>query len=166
MYRDAGPLHWKLIRIKKLWKDRRRPDRRTDILYCHPGDFTPWHAAACTARNYGPHGWYPKSNADDRTERQRDRETDGRMDGRTDGHMDWRTYKLDWTPLGSFGYQCVDNIPITHEVTKSNFFLFSLVYVWSQTIIFYNVLISNVRTRSNHYKFIFIFYSLLMYYFW
>ena len=26
----------------------------TDILYCHSGDLTPWTAAACTARNYGP----------------------------------------------------------------------------------------------------------------
>ena len=45
-----------------------RTTGQTDIIYCHSGDLTPWPAAACAARNYGPREWSPKSDADDRTE--------------------------------------------------------------------------------------------------
>ena len=68
-----------------------RADGRTDILYYHSGDLTPWPAAACAAHNYGPSEWSPNSDAEDQTERQRDRRMDGQMDGRTDRQMDGRT---------------------------------------------------------------------------
>ena len=67
---------------------------RTEILYCHSGDFNPCPAAACAARNYGPRKWLPKIDADDLTDRQ----------------TETRTHKLDWNPPGSFGPQCGDKI--------------------------------------------------------
>ena len=48
-----------------------------DILYYCSGDFTPWTADACAERNYGPHKLLPKSDMDERTERQRYRQMGG-----------------------------------------------------------------------------------------
>ena len=76
----------------------------TYILYCHPRDLSPWPVAAYTEHNYGPHKWSPKSDTDDWEKTRIDREKERQRDG-------W-TYKLDWTPLGSFRPQCGDNIRI------------------------------------------------------
>ena len=65
--------------------------RQTDILYCHSGALSPWPAAACTVRNYGPR-FYDRQKVT-RMTINRYRET----------------YKLEWTPMGSFGPQCGDN---------------------------------------------------------
>ena len=43
--------------LKKEYKYKNRKitvDGRTDILYCHSIDLTPWPAAACAAQNYAP----------------------------------------------------------------------------------------------------------------
>ena len=53
----------------------RNMNGRTDILYFHSGDLTPWPAATCAARNFGPRKLLSKSDADDRTERLRKIET-------------------------------------------------------------------------------------------
>ena len=44
---------------------------RTDILYYHSGDLTPWPAATCAASNFGQHELSPKIDADDQIERRR-----------------------------------------------------------------------------------------------
>ena len=40
-------------RIVKIPRTSIQTDRPIDILYCHSEYLTPWHAAACAARNYG-----------------------------------------------------------------------------------------------------------------
>ena len=68
---------------------------RTDILYFHSGDLNLWSAAACAVYNYKLRKWSPKTEADDRTQRQRVIEIDGRtnicMDGRLEGRADEQT---------------------------------------------------------------------------
>ena len=50
-----------------------------DKLYFHSGNLAPLPEAECTARNYGPHEFLPKTNADN--------PTDGEKEIHTDGHI-------------------------------------------------------------------------------
>ena len=56
-----------------------RTTGQTDIFYWHSGYLIPWPEAACVALNYGPHKWSPKSDTDNRIERQRCIETYGHI---------------------------------------------------------------------------------------
>ena len=64
----------------------------------------PWLAASCAACNYGPCEFSPKSDIDDTTDRDTER----------------RTYKIDWTPMGSFVPQCGDKGIKTLEPNTGN----------------------------------------------
>ena len=44
---------------------------RTDILYYHSGDLTPWPAAVCTTGNFEQRELSPKIDADDWIKRRR-----------------------------------------------------------------------------------------------
>ena len=87
MHHDAGPPHWKLTQIQKL---KNPADDRTDGRTY----YTATQGILC--HGLRPHALRAITGcANDRqkltgTTVQRDRETDG------------PTYKLDWTPLGSF----------------------------------------------------------------
>ena len=80
---EKGP--WTTVRLDG------RTYGRTELLYCYSGYFNPWPAVACNAHNYRPHARFTKK---------------GR--GWPGIETERWTYKLDWTPLGSFGPQCGD----------------------------------------------------------
>ena len=73
-------------------------NRRTDILYCHRGYLNPWPADACAAHNYGLCALIVKNRHG-----RPDKETERWINGYK------KIYKIDCTPLGSSGPQCLEN---------------------------------------------------------
>ena len=99
--------------IKKSQKARGRLDRRTDghnIL--PPRIIYPVVWGCSTAQNFGLSKWSPKRDVDDQITGKRYRETYGQKGV--------QEYKLDWTPLGSFGPQCGDKYITTPDPQTGN----------------------------------------------